>query len=56
MNKLNKAVAKFTPEGLSETQQSAAEMVNELNKLAELAVSIRRLKTKKIIKKSPESA
>ena len=33
LNKLNKAVAKFTPEGLSETQQSAAEMVNELNKL-----------------------
>ena len=33
LDKLNKAVAKFTPEGLSETQQSAAEMVNELNKL-----------------------
>ena len=33
LEKLNKAVAMFTPEGLSETQKSATEMVNELNKL-----------------------
>ncbi len=33
LDKLNKAVSMFTPEGLSETQKSAAEMVNELNKL-----------------------
>ena len=53
LNKLNKAVAKFTPEGLSETQQSAAEMVNELNKLLNSTVSIRRLKNKKNHKKIP---
>lgn len=33
LEKLNKAVAKFTPEGLAETQQTAAEMVNELSRL-----------------------
>ena len=33
LEKLNKAVAKFTPEGLSATQQSATELVNEMNKV-----------------------
>ena len=33
LDKLNKAVSMFTPEGLSETQKSAAEMVNKLNQL-----------------------
>lgn len=33
LTKLNKAVAMFTPEGLAETQKSASEMVNELDKL-----------------------
>lgn len=33
LDKLNKTVAMFTPEGLAETQKSAAEMVNELDKL-----------------------
>ena len=29
----NKTVAKITPEGLSETQESATQMVNEIHKL-----------------------
>ena len=33
LDKLNKTVAMFTSEGLAETQKSATEMVNELNKL-----------------------
>ena len=33
LEKLNKTVAMFTPEGLAETQKSATEMVNELNKV-----------------------
>ena len=33
LDKLNKTVAMFTPEGLAETQKSATEMVNELNKV-----------------------
>ena len=33
LEKLNKTVAKFTPEGLAETQQSATEMVNEIHAL-----------------------
>lgn len=33
LEKLNKTVAKFTPEGLSESQQSATEMTNELHTL-----------------------
>lgn len=33
LDKLNKAVALFTPEGLAETQMSAAEMMEELNKI-----------------------
>ncbi len=33
LEKLNKVVAKFTPEGLSETQQSATDMVNEIHAL-----------------------
>ena len=33
LEKLNKTVAKITPEGLSETQESATQMVNEIHKL-----------------------
>lgn len=33
LNKLNKAVSMFTPEGLAETQKSASDMVKELDKL-----------------------
>ncbi|MDY3143129.1 MAG: hypothetical protein SOW30_10695, partial [Parabacteroides sp.] len=33
LDKLNKCVAKFTPEGLSDTQQSYTEMVRELETL-----------------------
>lgn len=33
LEKLNKTVAKFTPEGMAATQQSATEMVNELTKV-----------------------
>lgn len=33
LEKLNKTIAKFTPEGMAETQQSASEMVNELTKV-----------------------
>ena len=33
LEKLNRTVAKFTPEGLAETQQSASEMVDELHRL-----------------------
>ena len=33
LRKLNECVAKFTPEGISRTQQDAAEMINELSRL-----------------------
>lgn len=33
LDRLNKTLAKFTPEGVSQTQQSASEMVEELEKL-----------------------
>lgn len=33
LDKLNKTIAKFTPEGMAATQQSPTDMVNELNKL-----------------------
>lgn len=33
LEKLNKTIAKFSPEGMAETQQSATEMVNELTKV-----------------------
>ena len=33
LEKLNRTVAKFTPEGMAETQESASEMVNELHRL-----------------------
>ena len=33
LEKLNKAVSMFTPEGVEQTQKSASEMVNELNTL-----------------------